>query len=95
MPIPPFVSGRNPPSFGDFARVHCGRTVARMLARMILLAIAFAVAGGYLMRVDFWAAAVAFLGAVVCLVVAVTVGIKQSMQRRHERSHRHDTAIRA
>lgn len=53
-----------------------------MLARLILLAIACAVAGGYLMRIDLWAAWLAFAGAAALLVYTVVLASKQLKVKR-------------
>jgi|GEM_PF-4084131 len=58
-----------------------------MLARLILLAIAFAVAGGYLLKVDAWAAALAFVGTLAFVIAAITVGVRASLRRRHAHHH--------
>lgn len=47
-----------------------------MLARMILLAVALIVAGAYLLRLDVWAAWLAFAGSAAALVVGLVAHLR-------------------
>ncbi|WP_121485279.1 hypothetical protein [Galactobacter caseinivorans] len=66
-----------------------------MFARIFLLAIACAVAGGYLLKVDEWAAWLAFAGSAVCLGVAAVRGLKLARRRHLAQTHPERFAVRA
>lgn len=66
-----------------------------MFARILLLAVACVVAGGYLLKVDEWAAWLAFAGAAVCLGVAAVRALRLARRRHLGQARPHRFAARA
>lgn len=66
-----------------------------MFARIFLLAFACAVAGCYLLKVDEWAAWLAFAGSAACLGVAAVRAFKLARRRRRVQVRPTRFAVRA
>lgn len=57
-------------------------TLARMSARLVLLAAALFVAAGYLAQIDVWATWLFVAGGIASLVVAAVNGVRSVKRRR-------------
>ncbi len=65
---------------------HTLPTLARMSARLVLLAAALFVAAGYLAQIDVWAAWLFVAGGIVSLVFAAVDGVRSVKRRRLARA---------